>query len=444
MTLDRLLALLEETGDSLDAQAVADVVWLAGHLPARPLEAAKGPSEGPPPRAPGLDVSASALVKALRPLAREGTSRRDFVLDEEATARALAQAHAFSPVLRPAPGHGLDAALVVDDGASMVVWHTWIADVTGLLRRSGSFRDVRVRLLDTDGDLVLRGTGTGMRIGTGNPLDAPGRGVVLVLSDCVGRAWHDGTMAELLERWGSGGPVAVVQPLTERLWHRCGPELVRVRFSARASHIATANDRLRVATSSGEPVPPGVPVPVIRLQPDWITWWVRLVTGRTGAAREGVALFTGAPLRRVPPQEPVPGSPQEPVPGSPQEPGPGSPQEPGPGSPQEPGPGSPRDRVGRFRAAASPPAFRLAVRLSAVPLTLDIMRMVQAGTGGAGEQQLAEVLLGGLLHRVPAPGATYDFAAGVRAELRSHLGAEEARRLERRAAEHLRARTDRA
>ncbi|GAA2160144.1 SAV_2336 N-terminal domain-related protein [Actinomadura napierensis] len=413
MTLDRLLALLEETGGPLDAQAVADVIWLAGHLPARPLEAAKGPSEGPPPRAQGLDLSAAALVNALRPLAREGTSRTDFVLDEEATARASAGAHALSPVLRPAAGRGLDAALVVDDGASMVVWHTWITEVTELLRRSASFRDVRVRLLDTDGDLVLRGAGSGARVGTSDPLGASGRGIVLVLSDCVGRAWHDGTMAGLLERWGSGGPVAVVQPLSERLWRRCGPELVRVRFSVRASRAATANNRLRVATASGEPVPPGVPVPVIRLRPDWITWWVRLVTGRTGAAREGVALFTGAAPRRVPPADPAAE------------------------------PGSARDRVGRFRAAASPPAFRLAVRLSAVPLTLDVMRMVGADTAGVGDQQLAEVLLGGLLHRVAGPDATYDFTAGVRAELRSHLDAGEAQWLERRAAERLRARTDR-
>ncbi|MFB4300094.1 SAV_2336 N-terminal domain-related protein [Actinomadura sp. NTSP31] len=432
MTLDRLLALLEETGGPLDARAVAEVVWLAGHLPARPLEAAKGPSEGPPPRAqgPGLsapalvnalppprassvDLSASTLVNALRPLARRGTSRRDAVLDEEATALASAEEQLFLPVLRPTAGRGLDAALVVDDGASMVVWHTWIRDVTELLRRSASFRDVRVRHLDTDGDLVLRSAGSGARLGIADPLGASRRGIVLVLSDCVGRAWHDGSMAGLLERWGSGGPVAVVQPLSERLWHRCGPELVRVRFSTRAPSIAAANDRLSVATASGEPVPPGVPVPVIRLQTSWITWWVRLVTGRTGAGREGIALFTGAAPRRVPPTGPAAE------------------------------PGSARDRVGRFRAAASPPAFRLAVRLSAVPLTLDVMRMVGADTAGVGDQQLAEVLLGGLLHRVAGPDATYDFTAGVRAELRSHLDEAEARRLERRAAERRRARTDR-
>ncbi|WP_374229496.1 hypothetical protein [Streptomyces sp. NEAU-YJ-81] len=84
------------------------------------------------------------------------------------------------------------------------------------------------------------------------------------------------------------------------------------------------------------------------------------------------------------------------------------------------------DRVFRFRAAASPNAFRLASRLAAAPLNIHVMEFVQGihqPEGSPGD--LAEVLLGGLLRKVGTAdpldetGIGYEFHDGVREVLLS-------------------------
>ncbi|MGH3312229.1 MAG: tetratricopeptide repeat protein, partial [Streptomyces sp.] len=78
----------------------------------------------------------------------------------------------------------------------------------------------------------------------------------------------------------------------------------------------------------------------------------------------------------------------------------------------------PRELLGAFRASASPGALDLAVHLAAVPLVLPVIQLVQeAMLPDTGPMELAEVLLSGLLERLPdiedSPGPRYVFAPGV-------------------------------
>ncbi|WP_433190210.1 SAV_2336 N-terminal domain-related protein [Actinoallomurus sp. CA-150999] len=410
--LERVLAALADAGLPPDAVEIADALWLARYLPTHPDHPLGVPEEdgrGDPPdevdrASPGAGPSGAMITRALRPLLQTVPSRTSFVLDEAATAEWYAAGGAGSAVFRPASERWLDAVLVVDDGPSMVIWRSWIDETSRLLQRTGGFRDVRVWMLDTDGPLGLRRRSSYGPVRSVRELaGGPGERVILVLSDCVGSAWQDGRMAATLEIWARSGLVTVVQPLVERLWSRCGPEFFRVRLSALRPGTANAGLRAELTETPGI-TPEGAPIPVLRLDPEWINWWGRVVTGRTSAARTGVALFTRTPSRERPPAAEPPTS---------------------------------RDLVGRFRASVSPLAFELAVQLSAVPLNLRVMRRVQALMRKTTTLHLAEVMLGGLLHRLPSPDRTdplapsYDFHPGVREELGSYLGDEEARRLRR-------------
>ncbi|MCC3780056.1 hypothetical protein K6I33_006557, partial [Streptomyces sp. UNOB3_S3] len=90
-------------------------------------------------------------------------------------------------------------------------------------------------------------------------------------------------------------------------------------------------------------------------------------------------------------------------------------------APGAPGTRSADELLRAFRAGASPGALRLAVHLAAVPLTLPVMQLVQrAMLPDTGPMELAEVLLSGLLWRLPdmdpdtGTGPWYEFADGVR------------------------------
>lgn len=395
MNLEQFAGVLTGLVPDLSAAELADALWLAERLP-RGGEGAHGaPAEPGFAVVPGLDdsgttASALELARALRPLKRTARSGRHVILDEAATADRIARDGVRLPVLKAAPEPWLDVALVVDDGPSMAIWHDTIAEFQTVLENAGAFRDVRMWRLNADAHVgasfSLRSGGSCGQSVTHSPgelHDAVGRRVVLVFSDGTGRAWRDRRMSRLLEQWGKAGHVSVVQPLPQRLWQRCAPSVAAVKIHATKPAMANTNFSVRYRHAAGpgdgyhhrygqEPSPDdGVPIPVLNLEPRWLTRWAQLVTGEANWADIPV-MFTGRAARC---------------------------------GTDLPRTASALERVTRFRATASREAFQLAGYLAFAPMTPAIMRVVQQTMlPSSRTSHLAEVLLGGLLIRSPADG----------------------------------------
>lgn len=413
MTVSGLIERLRRAGVSPTARELAEAIWLAGRLdvaalaerPATPLPAAAEPGEAspslasggipPPPgtavvavpsatgsglvsgfpvRSPAAPVlpNARRLQRALRPLRRRVGDPRHPVLDEVATAQAVAGTGVWAPVLVAGRRRHFDAVLAVDTASSMDVWRDLPTGLAGLLTRSGAFRDVR----------VFR-PGRGLR--PAQLVDAGRRRVFLALTDGV-----SGGFAEQLYEWARTGPVVVVQPLPEQMWSRTALPVLRARVSAPVAGVPNTGLRVRFRRRQ---VPAGVPLPVVGLEPAALGAWARLAAGRSGEVSLAVALLGSEP----PP-------------------------------PAAAGTLDDLSPVERFRSTASPQAYELAVCLSLVPVTLDTMRLMQHVTfAGETPSVLAEVILGGLLDRTG--GDTYDFVPGARDELRAELRRSEAARV---------------
>ncbi|MFF9194478.1 SAV_2336 N-terminal domain-related protein [Streptomyces sp. NPDC014779] len=350
---------------------------------------ARGGGAALPVRAPGANALPGllGLQKALRPLrhyaaglpARPGGLR----LDEEATAERSAASGILTPVLRPASGQRPDIQLLMDTGPAMVVWTRMVEELRQACQQSGAFRDVRVhRLHDTGEGPPLVTTTSGPdgrpRLRPGDQLHDPtGRRLTLVVSDCVGPLWQRGAAQRLLHQWPRHSPLAVVQPLPPRLWSRTALPVepgTLERPAGPGGHVRFEPDE-----PDWEPVTAELrAVPVLTPTPEAFASWARLLTGHGGGAVRGWAARVG----------------------------------PAPAGPLPPGAGDGRIAARRaddellraFRAGASPGAVRLAVHLAAAPLALPVMQLVQrAMLPDTGPMELAEVLLSGLLRRLPGP-----------------------------------------
>ncbi|MEU1786067.1 FxSxx-COOH system tetratricopeptide repeat protein [Streptomyces sparsogenes] len=346
----------------------------------------------PRPAAVSPPTAERALSRALRPLKRTSPSPVHMEVDEEATAERAARERLWLPRCVPVPERWMDVVVVVDCSSSMVVWRQTARRLVTVLERTGAFRTVRVRRVDTDRPLPAEpagrreGTGRG-RGGARSPVDGippRGRRAVLVLTDGIGTAWGDETGKRALARWARQATVAVVHVLNQGRWHHTGiaPERVRVRVPEPGAPNGVWRSADGAPWPGGEP-----PVPVLELEARWLGRWARLVTEPSARGRDTLALLPGVPAERWE-REPEPTA---------------------------------RDRVFRFRATASPRAFRLASRLAAAPLNIPVMEFVQGmhePQGSPGE--LAEILLGGLLRKVGAAdpmdetGIGYEFHDGVR------------------------------
>ncbi|MFD6433940.1 SAV_2336 N-terminal domain-related protein [Streptomyces venezuelae] len=357
--------------------------------------AGAGAVNGMPVRAPGTRAIGSRqlqLARAMRPLKQTVADRGRWELDETATAESTAHSGLTDAVLRPARARWLNLTLLVDDGASMLLWQQLASETRLLLERSGAFRDVRVHGLDTRSPgaplLGRRPFTPGTAVLTPATVTDPGGNtLILVLSDGIGAAWHDGRMRALLDQWGRCGPTAVLHALPPHLWDGSGIRAEAWRITSRRRGAPN------LAWDVSDPVlPPGlaafddVAIPVLAPEPGAVGAWAGLLAS-PGASAVLPLLRPPFPAAPEPPHEP-----------------------------------DTQRRVLRFRETASPEAYRLAAHLAAVaPVSVPVMRLVQDALGpDVTTGHLAEVFLSGLLRRCGGDTAlapqhrSYDVTTGIR------------------------------
>jgi hypothetical protein len=338
------------------------------------------------------------LAKALRPLKQKKASRHQLLLDEEATASRIADEGLWIPALIPAPTRWLEIALVVDGYESMSIWRKTIAELRALLEGLGTFRDVRFWILDHPEDDLSRPGVRRWRPGSAlrSPrelIDPAGNRVIVVISDCLGPMWQSQVAQRLLADWARCGPVAIVQPLPQRLWSYSHARPAAARLHAFQPGVP--NGRLVCRSTAGSLIRQpknSVPVPILELDAAWLASWSRLLAASGTAGMDAMVIFAG-------------GDPEPVIEDL--------------GAEKEPR--TPFKRVQDFRATASPGAVHLAEFLAAAPISLPVIRLVQqVMLRTSNQSQLAEVFLGGLLCRLDAQEGVdsddvqYDFFPGVR------------------------------
>jgi energy-coupling factor transporter ATP-binding protein EcfA2 len=342
------------------------------------------------------------LQRGLRPLMRTIRSGPAAMLDEEATAELSARAGTVMPALVPADERWLDLALVVDASPSMALWENLVRELRIALSQLGAFRVIRTWRLAVDGGkpLVRAEAAWSTPRAPGELADPTGRQAILLLTDCVAQPWWpksgpagDMAMATTVETWAGKGPLAILQPLPQRMWARSALTARTMRLRSPfpgAPNRSLLTDRAAHRTGGRDPdwgrVRRGVPIPVLEIDQQWLASWSRLVSG-IKPERLAVA-FTGAP---APDHDP------------------GETAQPSPLLDEEE---QARWLVSQFMSIASPEAFRLGGLMAAAPLTLPLMRLIQrAMCADERPALLAEVLFSGLLREVtPAGEMTTSFA----------------------------------
>ncbi|MEH2039404.1 formylglycine-generating enzyme family protein [Nostoc sp.] len=456
----KLIACLEEVGLEVNAEEIGDILWLANQMqqaapepvkteqlhekpiqPFTPISPTSGnaastePSSSTPlkkeptvsaylsdvipesgssgessltpeglpfksPAAPALRNSL-ALARALRPLMRKVPSRIEFVLDEESTARQIAEYQLWSPVLQPAKECWLELVLVIEETSTTIVWKETIVEFQKLMERHGAFRNVYTWSLQTKTGgtpqifpFQQKVTGKQRSRSPKELLDATGRRLILLISDCISPLWWQGEIHNILEIWGNHVPIAVLQLLPEQLWERT------VLGLGNTVHLGTIapgvlNSQLIV---SGLPIwleekpKMALQFPVVMLEPESLTEWARVVAGAGSVQRLGV-LFQENWQELIPKFQ----------------------------SPTSQRPSNPELLVKRFHATASPLAKRLAGLMAAAPISLSVINLIQQELLPESRQiHLAEIFMSGLLQLIESDKQTqascwqYKFVEGVR------------------------------
>jgi hypothetical protein len=379
-----------------------------------------------------------ALSRSLKLLKRYRQSVHETQVDEVASAQSVAETRIWVPAMRPKPRRWMDLALVVDGYESMDLWRLAAAEFREVLEELGAFRDIRVWSLDWHGGQFslprIRSAAGASSDGSSTErsyrspqelLRPSGDRMILIFSDCINPAWQAKKTRLLLAKWARAGPVAIVQPLPQRLWRHTSVNAVPVRLRAPDAGAPNINFRYektrdyaaRTGSNNGAHEPAHgsdaaakgrarqrtpILIPVVELTSTATANWSRLVTAA------GTDVVDGAAMVLDPREESAPGSAPQPIVSY-----------------------SADQLVRRFHRVASPAAMRLAECLAAAPVSVQVMRLIQSAVLGQDDQAaVAEVFLGGLLRKIPAAEthgvAKYDFIPDVRQCLLARLSRDRA------------------
>lgn len=323
------------------------------------------------PDAPALS-QALQLARSLRPLARQIEVGMPKILDEEATVDSIAETGVWQPVLKPDSELWLDVALIFDTSPSMCLWQRLGVDLHRLLSRYGEFRDVRVWQLHPTANGSIHLTSRNKTVHKPSELlTGDRRRLVVIISDCVSLAWHDGKMRDLIATWSAKLPTVVFQVFPERLWSRTAlARSVTVEF--KGNQPGQPSDRLQPFPRSywdqdrlKESLKRAcVRLPVVALEQDEIASWAKVLVGDRQSRTLGIVW--DAPPR----QQSVAQSTS-----------------------------SLKDRIDAFLLTASPTAQQLAGLLASAPVvTLPIVRLIKRSMlPHASAVHIAEVFMSGLL-----------------------------------------------
>ncbi len=353
----------------------------------------------PAPAAPALQNKLS-IGRALRPLMRKVPSTVRKTLDPEATVTRIAETNIWLPVIQPQPERWLQLELVIEESRSSFIWTETIDELHKLLQNHGAFRTIRAWRLSSTGNDHLQLTKrtrdsqkSHCQHSYRELIHSNGRGLILLVSDCVSSIWQQVKIYQWLQKWSNKIPTAIIQLLPERLWQSSELGLGN-KLLFKASKPGVPNSNLILPSPWEELKRKQVlKLPVVTLEAFSLGNWAKVVAGRGNTSTPGFVFDLEFVAEQV--KQTQTAKPEE---------------------------LSPKNLVDRFLATASPTAQRLAGLMAAVPVNLPVIHLIQKQKTllpqPATPVPIAEVFLSGIIQRVSRSendkNPQYDFVPEAR------------------------------
>ncbi|WP_407659698.1 SAV_2336 N-terminal domain-related protein [Limnoraphis robusta] len=355
------------------------------------------------PAAPALQNKLS-IGRALRPLMRKVPSTMRTILDAEATVTRIVEQNIWLPVAQPEPERWLDLELVVEESRSSFIWTETIDEFQKLLENQGAFRTLRAWNLSSTETQQLQltrrkkdGQKSRCQHHYRELIHSNGRGLILVVSDCVSGIWKQKTIYRWLQNWSQKVPTAIVQLFPERLWQSSqlgfGYKLPLGAFNPGVPNSDLVLPSLWAEIKEEEDIKERqiLKLPVVTLEASSLAKWAKVIAGCGNTETPGFVLDLDFVSEQIEAAET-----------------------------DEPQKVSPENLVDRFLATASPTAQRLAGLMAAAPVSLPVINLIQKIflPNQSTPVNVAEVFLSGMIRRTNVlennEPPQYDFVPKVR------------------------------
>ena len=337
------------------------------------------------------------FANVLKILRQQSYSLTDNVLDEEATVEYIANTKIWSIVTKLKQEKKFTLNIIIEKSESMTVWEEMTKDFISAVSGFLFFKELKVYYLEESekkftlySDKKCQST---VSVNIFHSLEQ--RSLTILISDCISQSWSDNRGYKFLKNITEVTPFMILNMLPQRIWKRTIlNDTWRIKFTHNSGWL---NQKLISDIDEKScKVKEHIKVPMTTFDTISLKHWANLVSGKKENWLYG-SLFEKNEFDKPP--EPIVESQEK---------------------------EDPIELVRDFEIFASPMAQKLAIYFSVVPLSLDIMKIVQkVSLPKSSHTHLAEVFLSGLLKKTSfrtfSGKVIYEFVDGVKDILREKL-----------------------
>ena len=338
------------------------------------------------------------FATVLKILRQQSYSLTDEVLDEDATVEYIANTQIWNVVTKPKQELKFTLNIIIEKSESMMVWEEMTKDFVSAVSGFIFFKNLKVYYLEeSEKEFQLysdKKCQSKVSVNVFHSLEQ--RNLTMLMSDCISQPWSDERGYKFLQNITQLTPFMILNMLPQRIWKRTIlDDTWRIKFTHKKGWL---NQKLisDIDEDACKVDENHIKVPMTTFDTISLKHWSNLIVGKKKNWLYG-SLFE-AKWFNHPPQTIKESQEEEDA----------------------------VELVRDFEIFASPMAQKLAIYFSTVPLSLDIMKIVQkVSLPESTHTHLAEVFLSGLLkktaNRTKSEKVIYEFVDGVREVLKEKL-----------------------
>ena len=308
------------------------------------------------------------FAKAFKILRELSESQNEYIFDEEATIQDIANTHIWNITLKPKKELKYSLHIIIEQSKSMEIYEEIIKDFLKALKRFTIFKDIDIYYIKEQEYFKLaKDKKFSKFINITSLKSLQKRNFTFILTDCVSPAWGCSIGYKFLKELESVTPFMIINLLPQRVWRRTQ------LYKSKEFKITHTKGYLNKNLVSSEIIPENIKehikVPITTLEYIPLKNWSRVVAKEKNNWLYGAifeAQFYNIEANTNAKQSSV----------------------------------TAQQLLDNFEAYLSPLAKKLAIYLSCVPLTMDIIKIVQKeNLKEANYTHVAEVFLSGLLQK---------------------------------------------
>jgi len=335
------------------------------------------------------------FFKSFKILRQMIQSQTEFVFDDEESVEYIANTNIWNIILKPKKELKYNLFILVEQSESMDIYNELIIDFVKAVDRFSIFKNIKVYYIKQykDSFNLYKDKKNKTKLSLKALNSDNQRNFTMILSDCISSGWGDKRGYTLFEKLTKITPLSIINMLPQRLWRRTPLKSSRrVKFTHKKSFL---NDTL-VSDIDEVDIKDNIKVPMTTLESIPLKQWSNLVAGKKNNWLYG-SIFEANVFNKMTDIEIKDNTIN-----------------------------TADDIVKNFDKYTSPIAKKLAIYFSTVPLSMDIMKIVQKeNLQEANYTHLAEVFLSGLLKKSDKKTNTddviYEFIEGVQEILFARL-----------------------